>query len=264
MSLTFRQFAPPLDFAHLVQCLWTLEGVRPSSDVPDPVPSDGCVEILFNGGASVTERRDPVGAAIVQPSAAIVGPTLQPLLLDTAGPMRIAGVRLWPWAVRAVLGIPGDELRDRTLSLAEIGLRDADIDWRLESPSRVAPIATWLARSVTAQPHVAVREIAQRIMGDEPANIQALVHDSGMSWRHVNRLFASEVGLSPKELARLKRLNGAIALMRARPNWTLSRVATHAGYYDQPHFVREFKALTGCTPGALPVDDGITGAVTAR
>lgn len=67
------------------------------------------------------------------------------------------------------------------------------------------------------------------------------------SERHLNRLFYNEIGVSAKNCLRLVRLNRAIKLMQ-NPALTLTECAYLAGYYDQSHFIREFREVCGVSP----------------
>jgi len=61
------------------------------------------------------------------------------------------------------------------------------------------------------------------------------------------RLFRAEVGLSPKEYARVRRLQAALRQLGAGATGG-AHIAAHIGYFDQSHFVREFRSFTGMTP----------------
>jgi AraC-like DNA-binding protein len=58
------------------------------------------------------------------------------------------------------------------------------------------------------------------------------------------------VGVAPKLACRVARFRAAVSLLHDRPRTDLSAVAFDAGYADQPHLTREFRALAGMTPGA--------------
>ena len=65
-----------------------------------------------------------------------------------------------------------------------------------------------------------------------------------LSDRHRRRVFQTAVGLSPKQverIARFQRLLGELAAVGS---------SEFAGFYDQAHAIREFRALAGVTPGA--------------
>jgi AraC-like DNA-binding protein len=66
--------------------------------------------------------------------------------------------------------------------------------------------------------------------------------------------------MAPKPLARLVRFDRAVRLLRAGSAKSLTEVAQASGYFDQAHFIREFRAFSGGTPGEYdpgwPVGDG--------
>ncbi|MFD8993518.1 helix-turn-helix domain-containing protein [Streptomyces abikoensis] len=70
----------------------------------------------------------------------------------------------------------------------------------------------------------------------------------GWSRQHLNVRFSQEVGLSPKTLTRIARLQRAMALMRSTRPPSLADAAAMCGYTDQSHLNRDFRLLTGCTP----------------
>ena len=64
-------------------------------------------------------------------------------------------------------------------------------------------------------------------------------------------IFSEQVGLTPKSLARIARLQRALAHARRRPSLTLSAVAHDSGYYDHAHFVRDCQDIAGEAPGVV-------------
>jgi AraC-like DNA-binding protein len=71
----------------------------------------------------------------------------------------------------------------------------------------------------------------------------------GLSERQFERRFLRRVGLTPKRYASLRRFERAVALASTSPS--LTDAALDAGYYDQAHFIRDFRRFTGAAPGAL-------------
>ena len=73
-----------------------------------------------------------------------------------------------------------------------------------------------------------------------------------MSYKRLERVFARDVGLSPKHFARVARVQRALELRTLRPGVALAALAVHSGYADQAHFSREFSSQRGSgRPGAL-------------
>jgi AraC-like DNA-binding protein len=77
--------------------------------------------------------------------------------------------------------------------------------------------------------------------------IRALAKSLGISQDPLEKRFRRVVGASPKQLASLLRLRGAIDAYR--PGLPLTRLAQDAGYFDQSHFIRALRAATGDSPG---------------
>jgi AraC-like DNA-binding protein len=69
-----------------------------------------------------------------------------------------------------------------------------------------------------------------------------------ISRQHLNRIFTEAVGLNIKMFSRIVRLQAALKRARRAPvnDWAL--FALENGYYDQAHFISDFKDLTGVTP----------------
>lgn len=68
--------------------------------------------------------------------------------------------------------------------------------------------------------------------------------------RTLQRLFARDVGVSPKFLARMVRFQRVFSAWREDPT-LLSRVAAQCGYFDHAHLVRDFKELAGVPPASF-------------
>jgi AraC-like DNA-binding protein len=83
--------------------------------------------------------------------------------------------------------------------------------------------------------------------------VAAMAAEIGVTRQQLARQFATHVGVTPKTFARVMRAQSALSRADAaraaypRPvDW--SAIAYELGYYDQPHFIDDFKALTGLTP----------------
>ena len=79
--------------------------------------------------------------------------------------------------------------------------------------------------------------------------------------RHLERCFTEWMGIPPKLYARITRLNYVLRLKTRRPDLTWAAISHDAGYFDQTHLVKDFKAMAGEAPGAYlrrgaPADGG--------
>ncbi|WP_037068974.1 AraC family transcriptional regulator [Pseudonocardia acaciae] len=190
-----------------------------------------------------------------------------------AGPALIAqdpeqaGVHLEinPMGVRTLLGVSAAELSGRVIDLAELPRPAlADLPERLRAApgwaSRFELVDRALLGSARAaaahQPPGEVGWAWRRLLGSGGAvAVSELATDVGWSRRHFSERFSREVGLSPKQAARVVRFGRAAALLRRLPPGGLAEVAYSCGYFDQAHMSNEFRALAGCSPRTWLVEE---------
>lgn len=89
----------------------------------------------------------------------------------------------------------------------------------------------------------------------------AVAAQCGISPRYLHRLFLASVGLSPAQFLKVVRLQRSVASLHGAPQ-SLTAVAYASGYFDQSHFIRDFKSFTGLTPSQyVPLDFPLNGPV---
>ena len=117
-------------------------------------------------------------------------------------------------------------------------------------PSRVAAAERWFAmmQDDSSAPDGIDRTSRLLLASQGRVRIDHLVKLSGLSARHFQRRFTSQVGLSPKLYARTIRFDAALTAHRNEPMKSWTRIAHEAGYFDQAHFIRECHALVGLGP----------------
>lgn len=79
-------------------------------------------------------------------------------------------------------------------------------------------------------------------------SIEDVAYHANMSIKTLERKFTKLVGVSPKLFSRIIRFNSAIALKMSRPHRNWTDIAHYCGYYDQMHFIKDFKHFSGTTP----------------
>lgn len=136
-------------------------------------------------------------------------------------------------------------------------LWDATVECRGDAAEHAAIITPHLdaflgaqlpRRDMTAE-HVADL-VALIATNADVRRVSDLVHASGRSERTLHRLFARYVGASPAWVIRRYRLRAAAERLTAHPPADVRAVAWELGYADQAHFIRDFRATIGVTPGA--------------
>lgn len=75
--------------------------------------------------------------------------------------------------------------------------------------------------------------------------------------RSLQRHFKDEIGISPMELLQIFRINKAIRLLNSKKDFDLTEISYLSGYYDQSHFIKDIKNITGITPGQIQGNEDI-------
>jgi AraC-like DNA-binding protein len=84
----------------------------------------------------------------------------------------------------------------------------------------------------------------------ESFNIKNLSTMYGFTERYIQKLLLNNVGLPPRSIYNVQRFNKSLELVR-RIDLPLTAIAYDCGYYDQAHFIKEFKKYTGLTPSEV-------------
>jgi AraC-like DNA-binding protein len=184
---------------------------------------------------------------------------LTPALITHDGRQSGVQVTVSPLGCRALFGLPAAELRDQDVDAAELfgrhvvdevrhGLLTAP-DW----PRRFAVLDTVLTRVV--RDHEVAPQIAYALKRVQTPSVSVakLADEVGWSGRYLTDRFRAEIGLRPKEAARVARFDRARRALR--PSARLADIAAAHGFADQSHFVREFHAFAGCTPSRWIADE---------
>lgn len=79
-------------------------------------------------------------------------------------------------------------------------------------------------------------------------SVDELSRQTNLNRRQLLRKFSSAIGISPKQLSRTIRLQAALQMLLNDQFSNLSELAYENEYYDQAHFIKDFKEFTGSTP----------------
>jgi AraC-like DNA-binding protein len=247
--------APPL--SEFVGLLWLYEGYRQPHQKERLLP-DGSMELVINLNEDQTRAYDPhdTGKFRTLSGSIVVGAHSEYFVIDTAQQHTVAGVHFKPGGAFPFLDLPASELRNTLVSLEDLwgGLAGQLRERLLEAATPQAKFAVLeqvllalLARRPSRHPAVA---FALREFGGLPRTrtIADVTGQIGLSAKRFIQVFSDEVGLTPKLFCRVRRFQRALRLAdKGRPvEW--AAVAADCGYFDQAHFIRDFRAFSGINP----------------
>ncbi len=260
----YEEMLPPAALAAHVRCIWRLRAPQADSAPPEPIVPDGCVELVLNLADPFIRHTGP-GASHIQPLRLITGQITRAVTIAPSGRSDLWGIRFHPWAAASFLGVHGAELRDSMISLDDVSQTlDSRIDAVIDAPAeqrgqRLIEALLEHARTARTPDDVLPRLIASIADEPEPLSVRELSRRAGIGTRRLQTLFAERVGMSPKMLMRINRLQHALRIARERNDLSWGAVALEAGYYDQPHLNHDCREITGGAPSALVAKDpGLT------
>ena len=242
-AFEYFEFDPAPALARHLTCYWGFR-VRVSNPPVHRVWPDGCIALaaVSLGGRS---------------HWTLVGPRMGPLDVAVTPGAVYWGVRFWPDAGGAVLGMRPADLRDITLLappyVANL-LGEPPAALTGDDPARAAsaldaildPLVRRTRPLDDAVRHTVVAVIAAR--GARP--LAEIAAEIGIGERQLQRRFHAAVGLTPKQFARIRRLRAAaLAALAGGQGW--ATIAADHGFADQSHLIHEFSQLTGFTPVAF-------------
>lgn len=156
-------------------------------------------------------------------------------------------------AYAALRGLPLDKVRDARLPLAAL---DPPLSRALADLAEACPLpalpdrldALLLARLDDSGDSSLMDALARHMaLSGGNARARDLVRLTGYSERHLRRVCRERLGLGPKTFARVLRVNQACGRLRAGSP-SLTALAQDLGYYDQAHFIHDFRAVCGVSP----------------
>jgi AraC-like DNA-binding protein len=215
---------------------------------------DGSVALLFraHGGGS---------------DLVVLGPLTRAVRKRVRSVQHTLRAVLSPLAARAVLGVSLDSLTDRAVRLDALwGAAGSELCDRMSTASPLVA-ARLLTAAVATRPWRASAtdlylDRALAMLGEGHA-VAAIARDLAINERTLRRAFSDRIGVPPKRMARILRLQHVLARSReSRADW--ARLASELGYFDQSHLVNDFRDLLGTTPAAFEAGPHSTSEPVVR
>jgi len=196
------------------------------------------------------------GPLQMAPETVVVGPQgSHRIHLCVSGQIHVFNILLQPAGLNRMVGIDMTTLVNEGIAARDVLGRSAlllsdAVRSATSFASRVAAAELWFGMMLErCSPQDGIGHTSRLLLATRGrARIDDLIKQSGLSARHFQRRFRSQVGLSPKLYARTVRFDTALTAHRNEPMKPWTKLAHEAGYFDQAHFIRECHALVGVGP----------------
>ncbi|MBI1392976.1 MAG: helix-turn-helix domain-containing protein [Alphaproteobacteria bacterium] len=247
----FRYFAPHTEINRYVSSYYqvTLPG-----EVADIMRAEIANLRLILAGEVVSDL-DGEMKGLAAPRSLLCGPTFRASRVIFKPGTLVLGAAITPLGWRKLFGVSAEDYADRYADLSDLVDNDfldpiSAIFETNDAERRVALLDDFFrAVADTDRPanEAFVAACSEWLIEPEPEELPAFLARVGLSHRQVDRLCKMYFGAAPKKLHRkFRALHAANRL--CWENLTDWRDIAASGFYDQAHFIREFKAVNGRTP----------------
>lgn len=255
--MPFMHYRPSPPLSSFVEMFWYYEGEAGSPHKKERLLPQGSAELVINLREDEVRLYNPkdIREAYTLSGSAICGPHSQFFVIDTAEQDCVAGVHFRPGGLFPFFRLPASELHNQHVSMADLWGRAAAImrERLLAEPTpsgKLRRLESIILEQV-AKPlerHRAVNYALVRL-GGELAAVGDLSGEIGISTRRLVDVFSAQVGITPKLFGRVQRFQKAIQTLPADTQVDWIQVALDCGYYDQAHFIHDFRSFSGLSPG---------------
>lgn len=250
--MKFTRISPDQSLEKFVECYWMMQCSDTTPEIEKIIP-DGFTELIFNYGS--VYKANINGSWYTQTPNLLAGQISSYFYLENTGETGSFAIKLKPAAITQLFGLSMEDYLDKIVDLDSCanpllaGLKDQFLPFEDEQSlkNRLDSHILLLSKSATENPLEAVLELIFNSKGK--ATIKELCEAGKMTERQLQRLFRKYIGLSPKYYARIIRFNYIFQLIKEKKQ-TWAEIVYESGYYDQSHFIRNFKAFTGEDPAS--------------
>ncbi|SDU84993.1 helix-turn-helix domain-containing protein [Jiangella alkaliphila] len=245
----------PAGLERFVESVWFARG---RIDYPSEriAPTGSTVAVVVLGDPIRETAADGAGDTLVTGTGFLIGPHDRPVVNEPLGETYCVGVVSTPVGCEALFGLRPASVRGRVVDLLEVWPGAAPLRAALLGGGTPDAMLELVSSALTAglrpvPPSVERCERAVAALEAEPArSIGALAAELGVSHGHLDKEFVQVVGVGPRVLARILRLRVVLAGVDVYGPVHWSALAARMGWFDQSHFIRDFRRHTGVTPSA--------------
>lgn len=244
------------DLKPFVNSIFTGKSASSKSHTSFPLYADGYPGIMFQQAAEgfyLLPKKKKLSQLF------LYGQTLEPISLDVKGSYQFVVIQLYPFVSRYLLGVDPKELNDDCFDLLEVDGIDVEsyIKKLVKSVNAkdqveiILDLMTQLIESNRIPENDRIQRaisIILKLRGQ--VKIKELTEQLFITERTLERDFISQVGLTPKQFAKIIQFQCSLNQLTREKINKLTEVGLDSGFADQSHFIRTFKKYTGQTPSS--------------
>lgn len=253
--MNYQQYDAAEELQPFIKCYWSLEAPALAEAEKQRIVPDGCMEMIFHFG-DLYQQFFEDGTHITQPRCFVFGQITSPLEIAPTGVSGIVAARFHPDGFIPFSLFPVQQMENKAIALNQLFGDDAmpleqAVLNAATNEERIQIISQFLLsrlQSAEVRDRITKLSIDALIQSNGQLNVNELAEQLQINRRKLERKFSSAIGLSPKQLSKMIRLQTTLKMMEQKQFTSLTSLAYENGYYDQAHFVKDFKEFTGVSP----------------
>lgn len=254
--MKFTEIQPGERLKSYVQCYFLIES-ETSIEFTDTIFPRGFIEIAFNLGEAIWKSAREK-AFYSDPAVELLGQNIQPVAVKTAGRVNMLGIRFFPHTAVCFLDGSMNDFNNQIADLRDLfhepirTLHEKLIEVATLT-DRIALIESFLLKRLSiTEGRLDKMTLINRVVLDLTNNhsgrsIEYIASHYNISSRYLQKLFLQYIGVTPKIFTKINRFQQSLTLLNSK-NVSLTSIAYDCGYFDQSHFIKEFKLFSGTTP----------------
>lgn len=254
--MKYLEFKPSGILAEYIQLIWILESESPDETYPkERILPDGIIEMVFH-------YKDPFithlanGDQIKQFQSFAISQMREFIELESDGKMGFISIRFYPWGAYHFFSTPIKDFIDNCIDLADVYPQkyqsiNKELALSSSDEEKVSIIESFLKSQLAIhQKEDGITDNAIKLIRKSKGivSIDEIADQLQISRKQLERKFVSSLGTTPKVFSRTCRFLSLCHNLKNYEGRNLSELTYECGYFDQSHFIKEFKAYSGFTP----------------
>ncbi len=255
MELNPKIFEPHFELTEFIKRYWTLDGEKENTPLKNTIVPDGTMKLIFHYGDTY-KHHSQSGKITILPKCFLIGQLTQPYVIEPVGVTGSFVVQFKPNGFLPFTTIPIKEMENTAIPLEKLfGKNGKELGEKILNASstseRIQIIETFLFSELSNKKTIdnVVKSTVETILN---ANGHFLVTEfsksNNINRRQLSRKFSTTIGLSPKQLSKTIRIQATLKTLLNNEHQSLTDLAYENEYFDQAHFIKDFKEFTGLTP----------------
>jgi len=253
--MRFLYIKPTGILSQYIEHYWVLEADDSDGEISERIIPTGNIELMFHYKKTFITRGN--GEVKEQPRTIITGINSGFSDVTTRGESGVIAVTFYPWGAYSFFNFPLLEIENMSISLDDVcNDKVRNIEEQIQEAKtlneRVSIIESFLFRCLctTRNNDVQLIKSGVALINQSKGQISTsnLSDKMAVSGKSLERKFSFFLGKTPKQFIKIVRFQEVIRSLTANQTKSLTGIALENGYFDQAHFIKDFKSLSGYTP----------------